>query len=228
MINFKGIGNETFYHLDPDDHSIYRDYTGCGNTLNCNHPMVAKFILECLEYWVREMHVDGFRFDLASVLSRGEEGKPLYHAPVLWNIEFSNVLSETRVITEAWDAGGLYQVGDFPGFRWGEWNGRYRDVMRRFVRGDPGLAGEVATRVAGSADLYADDGRLPGNSINFVTCHDGFTLYDLVSYNEKHNEANGEENRDGNSNVLSWNCGVEGETDDPHIQALRQRQARNF
>ncbi|MGD8631150.1 MAG: glycogen debranching protein GlgX [Gammaproteobacteria bacterium] len=228
MINFKGIGNETFYHLDPADRSIYRDYTGCGNTLNCNHPMVAKFILECLEYWVREMHVDGFRFDLASVLSRGEDGEPLHHAPVLWNIEFSNTLSETRIIAEAWDAAGLYQVGDFPGYRWGEWNGRYRDSMRRFVRGDKGLISEIAMRISGNSDLYQGDDRLPTNSINFITCHDGFTLYDLVSYNEKHNEANGEQNRDGNNNGLSWNCGVEGETDDPHILALRHRQARNF
>jgi glycogen operon protein len=228
LINFKGIGNETFYHLDPADRAIYRDYTGCGNTVNCNHPLVAKFILECLEYWVREMHVDGFRFDLASVLSRGEEGKPLYHAPLLWNIEFSNVLSETRVIAEAWDAGGLYQVGDFPGFRWGEWNGRYRDVIRRFVRGDGGLVSEVAQRITGSSDFYQGEDRLPLNSVNFITCHDGFTLYDLVSYEEKRNQDNGEQNRDGNNNNLSWNCGVEGDTDDPDIVALRHRQARNF
>jgi len=228
MINFKGIGNETFYHLDPGDRSSYLDYTGCGNTLNCNHPMVAKFILECLEYWVREMHVDGFRFDLASVLSRGEDGRPMHHAPVLWNIEFSNTLSDTRIIAEAWDAAGLYQVGDFPGYRWGEWNGRYRDVMRCFMRGDKGIISEVAMRLSGNSDLYQADDRLPTNSINFITCHDGFTLYDLVSYNEKHNEANGEENRDGNNTVLSWNCGIEGETDDPAILALRRRQARNF
>ncbi len=228
VINFKGIGNEAFYHLDPGDRAIYRDYTGCGNTVNCNHPLVAMFILECLEYWVREMHVDGFRFDLASVLSRGEDGEPLYHAPVLWNIEFSNVLSETRLIAEAWDAAGLYQVGDFPGFRWAEWNGQYRDVVRRFVRGDKSLHSELARRFSGSSDLYQNDDRLPMNSINFITCHDGFTLYDLTSYNEKHNEGNGENNRDGNSNVLSWNCGTEGDTDDPEILALRRRQAKNF
>jgi glycogen operon protein len=228
FINFRGIGNETFYHLDPEDRGRYLDYTGCGNTLNCNHPLVAKFILECLEYWVREMHVDGFRFDLASVLSRGENGEPLYHAPVLWNIEFSNVLSETRIIAEAWDAAGLYQVGDFPGFRWGEWNGRYRDVVRRFVRGDKGMHNELAQRLSGNSDLYRGDDRLPTNSINFITCHDGFTLYDMVSYNEKHNEGNGESNRDGNSNVLSWNCGVEGDTDDAAILALRRQQAKNF
>jgi len=228
VINFKGIGNESYYHLDFTDRSQYRDYTGCGNTFNCNHPMVAKFILECLEYWVREMHVDGFRFDLASVLSRGEDGEPLYHAPLLWNIEFSNVLSETRVIAEAWDAAGLYQVGDFPGYRWGEWNGRYRDVMRRFVRGDRGLLGEVAQRISGNSDLYQDADRLPTNSINFITSHDGFTLYDLVSYNKKHNAANGENNRDGHSNVLSWNCGMEGTTADAAILVLRHRQVRNF
>ena len=228
VINFKGIGNEAFYHLDPQDRAIYRDYTGCGNTVNCNHPLVAKFILECLEYWVREMHVDGFRFDLASVLSRGENGEPLYHAPVLWNIEFSNVLSDTRIIAEAWDAAGLYQVGDFPGFRWAEWNGQYRDVVRRFVRGDKGMHSELARRFSGSSDLYQDDDRLPINSINFISCHDGFTLHDLTSYNEKHNEGNGENNRDGNNNVLSWNCGTEGETDDPEILALRRRQAKNF
>jgi glycogen operon protein len=228
IINFKGIGNETFYHLDPEDRSVYRDYTGCGNTVNCNHPLVAKFILECLEYWVREMHVDGFRFDLASVLSRGENGEPLYHAPVLWNIEFSSVLSETHIIAEAWDAAGLYQVGDFPGFRWGEWNGQYRDVVRRFVRGDKGMHSELARRFTGSSDLYQDDDRLPINSINFISCHDGFTLHDMVSYNEKYNEGNGENNRDGNSNVLSWNCGAEGETGDEAILALRRQQAKNF
>ncbi|MCG6900256.1 MAG: glycogen debranching protein GlgX [Gammaproteobacteria bacterium] len=228
VINFKGIGNETFYHLDPQDRAIYRDYTGCGNTFNCNHPLVARFILECLEYWVREMHVDGFRFDLASVLSRGENGQPLYHAPVLWNIEFSNVLSETRIIAEAWDAAGLYQVGDFPGFRWAEWNGRYRDVVRSFVRGDKGMHSELARRFSGSSDLYQDDDRLPLNSINFISCHDGFTLLDLVSYNEKHNEGNGEQNRDGNNHNLSWNCGAEGETGERDIVELRRRQAKNF
>ncbi|HAJ92496.1 MAG TPA: glycogen debranching enzyme GlgX [Gammaproteobacteria bacterium] len=228
VINFKGIGNETFYHLDPGDRSRYRDYTGCGNTVNCNHPLVARFIMECLEYWVREMHVDGFRFDLASVLSRGENGKPLYHAPVLWNIEFSNVLSETRIIAEAWDAAGLYQVGDFPGFRWGEWNGQYRDVVRRFVRGDKGMHSELARRFSGNSDLYQDDDRQPINSINFISCHDGFTLHDMVSYNEKHNEGNGENNRDGSRNSLSWNCGTEGETDDEDVLALRRQQAKNF
>jgi isoamylase len=228
IVNFKGLGNSTFYHLDPRDRRLYRDYTGCGNTINCNHPLVTRFLVECLEYWVREMHVDGFRFDLASVLARGEDGKPLYNAPAPWNIEFSSVLAHTTLIAEAWDAGGLYQVGAFPGFRWAEWNGRYRDVIRRFVRGDPGLVAEVATRVSGSSDLYQEAGRLPINSINFVTCHDGFTLWDLVSFNQKHNQANGESNRDGSDDNLSWNCGAEGDTADPAFLSLRMRQAKNF
>jgi glycogen operon protein len=227
-INFKGLGNEMFYHLDPTDRRLYRDYTGCGNTVNCNHPMVTRFLIDALLYWVRQMHVDGFRFDLASALARGEDGNPQYHAPILWATELSPTLGRSHIIAEAWDAAGLYQVGDFPGYRWAEWNGRYRDVIRSFVKGDPGLIAEVATRMTGSSDMYADRGRLPSNSINFVTCHDGFTLWDLVSYNEKHNEANGEDNRDGHNHSLSWNCGVEGPSDDPSILALRRRQARNF
>jgi glycogen operon protein len=228
VISFKGLGNAGFYHLDPKDRSIYRDYTGCGNTVNCNHPVVASFLIDCLEYWVREMHVDGFRFDLASVLVRGLDGEPTYYAPAPWLIEMSEVLANTRLIAEAWDAGGLYQVGDFPGYRWAEWNGRYRDVIRRFVRGDRGMIGEVASRLAGSSDLYQSEGRLPENSINFVTCHDGFTLADLVSYDTRHNEANGEGNRDGSSDNASWNGGAEGETDNAGILALRNRQAKNF
>jgi glycogen operon protein len=227
-INFKGLGNEMFYQLDPRDRGRYRDYTGCGNTVNCNNPVVTRFLVECLEYWVREMHVDGFRFDLASVLARGEDGEPLWHAPMPWNIEFSDTLANTKLIAEAWDAGGLYQVGGFPGYRWAEWNGLYRDVIRRFVRGDAGLVGEVATRIAGSSDLYAPSGRLPINSINFVTAHDGFTLWDLVSYDAKHNEANGEANRDGVNENYSWNGGVEGETDDPAVNAVRGQQAKNL
>jgi glycogen operon protein len=227
-INFKGIGNDTFYHLDPSNRRVYRNYTGVGNTFNCNHPLVARFIIECLEYWVREMHVDGFRFDLASVLSRGEDGQPQYHAPVLWSIEFSEALSATRVIAEAWDAAGLYQVGGFPGFRWAEWNGRYRDVVRRYVRGDKGLVSEVAMRLSGNSDLYQAQDRSPMNSINFITCHDGFTLHDLVSYDRKHNKANGEDNRDGSDHELSWNCGAEGETEQEDIRVLRRRQAKNF
>ncbi|NEX22138.1 glycogen debranching protein GlgX [Thiorhodococcus mannitoliphagus] len=228
VISFKAFGNEVFYHLDFDDRRRYRDYTGCGNTMNCNHPMVTRFLIDAILYWVQHMHVDGFRFDLASALARGEDGNPQYHAPVLWAIELSPSLSRAHIIAEAWDAAGLYQVGDFPGYRWAEWNGRYRDVIRAFVRGDPGLVAEVATRIAGSSDLYEPRGRLPVSSINFVTCHDGFTLCDLVSYNHKHNLANGEDNRDGHDHNLSWNCGSEGPTDDPGIQALRRRQARNF
>lgn len=228
IMNFKGLANEIFYLLDRSDRRRYKDFTGCGNTLNCNHPVVSTFLVSCLEYWVREMHVDGFRFDLASVLTRGEDGEPMYNAPVLWSIEFSDDLSQTHVIAEAWDAGGLCQVGGFPGFRWAEWNGWYRDVIRKFVRGDRGLIGEVATRISGSSDLYESQGRLPINSINFITCHDGFTLHDLVSYNEKHNEMNGEENRDGWEQNLSWNCGMEGETTRPEILVFRRRQAKNF
>jgi glycogen operon protein len=227
-INFKGLANSGFYHLDRGDRRIYRDYTGCGNTVNCNDPVVSRFLVDCLEYWVAEMHVDGFRFDLASVLIRDHTGAPMYRAPTPWSIEFSRVMANTKIIAEAWDAGGLYHVGDFPGFRWAEWNGKYRDVIRRFVRGEGGLVGEVAMRVSGSSDLYEEDDRLPGNSVNFITCHDGFTLNDLVSYNEKHNEANGESNRDGCSHNLSWNCGVEGETDDPAVLSLRRKQAKNF
>ena len=226
-INFKGLTNEIAYHLDFSDRRLYRDYTGCGNTLNCNHPLVTRLLVAVLLYWVEEMHVDGFRFDLASALARGEDGNPLYHAPILWAIELSPVLRRSHLIAEAWDAAGLYQVGDFPGFRWAEWNGRYRDLMRSFVRGDPGLIPEVATRLAGSSDLYQPRERLPTNSVNFITCHDGFTLWDLVSYEHKHNQANGEGNRDGSDQNISWNCGVEGPTDDPAILALRQRQARN-
>jgi isoamylase len=228
MINFKGLANDVFYHLDAADRRRYRDYTGCGNTVNCNHPMVSAFIVHCLEYWVTEMGVDGFRFDLASVFARDQRGELMADPPVPWAIESSRILSRVPLIAEAWDAAGLYHVGAFPGMAWAEWNGRYREVIRRFVRGDPGLVGEVATRIAGSADLYADDGRLPGNSINFITCHDGFTLSDLVSYNAKHNQANGEENRDGSNDNLSWNCGAEGETGDAAILELRRRQAKNF
>jgi isoamylase len=227
-INFKGFGNAGFYHLDPHNRSVYKDFTGCGNTVNCSHPVISRFIVDCLEYWVREMHVDGFRFDLASVLVRDMDGTPKRFAPTPWLIEFSRTLANTKIIAEAWDAAGLYQVGGFPGFRWAEWNGRYRDVIRRFVRGEKGLIGEVSTRITGSSDFYEREGRLPCNSINFITCHDGFTLYDLVSYNEKHNEANGDENQDGSNDNLSWNCGEEGETDDRDIVALRLRQARNF
>lgn len=227
-ISFKGIDNRIYYLLDPKSKQRYVDYSGCGNTFKCNHPIVVKLIADCLEYWVKEMHVDGFRFDEGSVLARGGDGKLLPYPPVLWHIELDEVLADTKLITEAWDAAGLYQVGNFPGYRWAEWNGRYRDDIRRFVRGDPGMVGAVASRVAGSADLYQATGHMPMNSVNFITCHDGFTLNDLVSYNDKHNEANGEGNRDGNDYNLSWNCGVEGETNDPEIEALRARQIKNF
>ena len=227
VINFRGIGGKSFYHVDQNDKSVLRDYTGCGNTVNANHPLVARFIISCLEYWVREMHVDGFRFDLASAMARGEYGEVLQDPPVLWGIELSEQLVKTKLIAEAWDAAGLYQVGSFPGYRWAEWNGRYRDIIRQFVRGDKGLLNELATRICGSSDLYEHQGRLPINSINFVTCHDGFTLHDLFSYNEKHNDANGENNRDGCSNNLSYNCGIEGDTDNTTIVELRRKQAKN-
>ncbi len=228
IINFKGLSNREFYHLDPNDRRKYRDFTGCGNTINCNHPQVTFFIIECLEYWLKYFHIDGFRFDLASVLARGEDGNPMHHAPVIWSLEFSRALSKVHLIAEAWDAGGLYQVGGFPGYRWQEWNGMYRDTVRRFVRGDKGFVGEVATRISGSSDLYEPSGRAPFNSINFITCHDGFTLWDLLSYNKKHNEANGEDNRDGCDENFSFNYGVEGETDDIQILEIRKRQAKNF
>lgn len=228
VINFRGMANDIFYHLDARDRSRYLDFTGCGNTVNCNHPLVSAFIVHCLEHWVEKLGVDGFRFDLASVFARGEHGTPLATPPLPWAIESSPILAQVPLIAEAWDAAGLYHVGAFPGMAWAEWNGRYRDVMRRFVRGDPGLIGEVASRIAGSADMYANDLRLPNNSINFITCHDGFTLHDLVSYNIKHNEANGENNRDGNNDNLSWNCGIEGETDDTAVIRLRKRQAKNL
>ena len=227
-INFKGLGNPGFYHLDPADRSRYLDFTGCGNSVNANHPVVADFLHDILVYWVKELHVDGFRFDLASALGRGENGEPMRNAPLLWQIELSDTMAYSRIIAEAWDAVGLYQVGGFPGFRWREWNGRYRDSIRRYVAGEQGLIGEVATRVMGSSDLYARSGRLPTTSINFITCHDGFTLNDLVSYNGKHNEANGEDNRDGCNDNHSWNCGFEGCAEDPAILALRHRQAKNL
>jgi isoamylase len=228
VINFKGLVNDIFYQHAPCDGRRYLDFTGCGNTVNCNHPLVIAYIVRCLEYWVEDMGVDGFRFDLASVFARDRHGELMADPPLPWAIESSSILSHVPLIAEAWDAAGLYHVGAFPGMAWAEWNGRYRDVIRRFVRGDGGIIGEVATCIAGSADLYADDGRGPANSVNFVTCHDGFTLNDLVSYNDKHNEANGEDNRDGSNDNLSWNCGAEGETADGEILRLRGRQARNL
>jgi glycogen operon protein len=227
VISFKGLANDIYYHLDAQDPRKYRDYTGCGNTLNCNHPIVTQLLVQCVEYWVREMHVDGFRFDLASALSRDEDGEIMHHAPVLWAMEFSETLSRTKLIAEAWDATGASQLGNFPGFRWSEWNGRFRDAARRFWRGDPGLTGELASRIGGSSDLFSAAGGLPVSSVNFVTCHDGFTLHDLVSYNQKHNEQNGESNRDGSDENWSWNCGHEGPTAVVSINRLRRRQARN-
>jgi isoamylase len=208
VISFKGLANPSYYYLLPQDKQYYMNYSGCGNTLSCNHPASAKFVLECLEFWVNVLHVDGFRFDEASILSRGPDGGPMTYPPVLWAIALSETLADVKIIAEAWDAAGLYQVGTFPGgHRWSVWNGRYRDAIRRFVRGDTGLMGQVATRMAGSVDLFQPIGELPSNSINFITAHNGFTLNDLVSYNTKHNEANGEDNRDGNDDNASWNCG---------------------
>ncbi|WP_424855159.1 glycogen debranching protein GlgX [Streptomyces sp. SAI-170] len=226
-ISFRGQANEIYYHLWPQDRRHYMDFTGCGNAINANHPAVAKFIIECLEYWVREHHVDGFRFDLASELSRGAEGYEMDVPPVLWGIELSGTLSESKIIAEPWDGGGLYQMGRFPGKRWSQWNGPFRDDVRRFVRGDGGMVGAIASRVGGSRDLFRQEGELPTNSINFVTCHDGFTLNDLVSYDHKHNDGNGEANADGAHENFSWNCGVEGPTDDAEVQRLRVRQIKN-
>jgi glycogen operon protein len=214
--------------LAPQDRQYYLDYSGCGNTVNANHPIVEKLIIDCLHYWVEELHVDGFRFDEASILHRGSDGSTMAWPPAVWRIELSERLANTKIIAEAWDAGGLYEIGSFPGERWSEWNGRFRDDVRKFVRGDPGVVAKLASRIAGSADIYEEAARFPTNSINFVTAHDGFTLNDLVSYNEKHNEANGEGNRDGIDENLSWNCGAEGETGNRHVQKLRRQQVKNF
>jgi len=234
VYSFKGMANNAYYYLVPDNRAYYYDYTGCGNTFNVNHPIGEKFILDCLRYWVQVMGVDGFRFDEGSVLSRGEDGVPLKHPPVLWQIELDDVLVDSKVIAEAWDAAGLYQVGHFPGARWADWNGKFRDHVRRFVRGDAdmvdgaSLVGNIASRICGSPDVYQWSHHLPLNSVNFVDCHDGFTLNDLVCYNEKHNEANGEGNRDGINENLSCNYGVEGPSDDPQLEKLRNRQIKNF
>jgi glycogen operon protein len=228
VISFKGIDNRIYYFLDEQDKQIYLNYSGCGNTFNCNHPIVAKLIIECLNFWVQEMHVDGFRFDEGSILTRGIDGKPMEYASILWAIELSDILANTKIIAEPWDAAGLYQVGNFPGYRWAVWNGQYRDCIRSFVKGDAGMIGAVASRIAGSQDIFAEPGQRPSNGINFITCHDGFTLRDLVTYNEKHNLSNGEDNRDGSTYNASWNHGIEGETDDPVINALRKQQVKNF
>jgi isoamylase len=224
--SMRGFDNELYYMMDDDGR--YLNFTGCGNTVNCNHPLVREQILNCLRYWVGDMHVDGFRFDLASVLGRDRRGHVLVEPPVVEMIAEDGVLADTKLIAEPWDAAGLYQVGGFPfGRRWSEWNGRYRDDVRRFWRGDPGTAA-LATRLAGSSDLYGWSGRLPRHSVNFVTCHDGFTLNDLVSYDRKHNARNGEYNRDGSDDNLSWNGGDEGPTDDPAIRQLRLRRAKSL
>jgi glycogen operon protein len=225
--SFRGLDNELYYMLGKD--GKYLNFSGCGNTVNCNHPVVRQLIMDCLRFWVADMHVDGLRFDLASVLGRDLAGNVLIEPPVIEMIAEDGVLADTKLIAEPWDAAGLYQVGRFPfGRRWSEWNARYRDDVRRFWRGDPWMAGTMATRTCGSADLYETSGRTPCHSVNFLTCHDGFTLWDLVSYNQKHNEANGEENRDGLNENFSWNCGAEGPTDSPIILSLRRRQAKNF
>jgi glycogen operon protein len=224
---YRGLANEFYYILDKD-RSRYADYTGCGNTLNANRSIVRRLILDSLRYWVTQMHVDGFRFDLASILSRDETGHPVPNPPVLWDIESDPLLAGTKLIAEAWDAGGLYQVGGFVGDAWQEWNGQFRDDVRSFVKGDKGTVRRLAARLLGSPDIYAHKEREVEHSINFVTCHDGFTLNDLVSYDGKHNEANGEGNRDGMNDNFSWNCGVEGATDDADVGALRNRQVKNL
>jgi glycogen operon protein len=224
---YRGLANDFYYMLNADQ-SHYADYTGCGNTFNANQPIVRRLIQDSLRHWVTEMHVDGFRFDLASILSRDEAGRPLANPPVLWDIESDPVLAGTKLIAEAWDAAGLYQVGAFVGDSWQEWNGRFRDDVRRFVKSDEGAVPHIAARILGSPDLYAHKEREAEQSVNFVTSHDGFTLNDLVSYNGKHNEPNGENNRDGSNDNLSWNCGVEGPSDDPAVEALRERQVKNF
>ncbi len=226
FISFKGFDNNIYYMLTPD--GKYYNFSGCGNTLNCNHPVVQRMILDCLRYWVTEYRIDGFRFDLASILGRNEDGTPLSRPPLLENLAFDPILANVKLIAEAWDAGGLYQVGSFPSWnRWSEWNGRYRDDMRRFLKGDGGFVHIAAERIAGSHDLYDPVHRGKNASVNFITCHDGFTLRDLYSYNQKHNEANGWNNTDGENNNNSWNCGVEGDTTDEGILKLRKKMMKN-
>jgi len=226
-LSFRGLDNTTYYMLEAD-RSRYANYSGTGNTLNANHPIVRRMVLDSLRYWVETMHVDGFRFDLASILDRDESGNAMPNPPLLWDIESDPVLAGTKLIAEAWDAAGLYQVGSFVGDSWKEWNGRFRDDVRSFFRGDDGSVDRVADRLIGSPSIYSHKQREPEQSVNFVTAHDGFTLNDLVSYDRKHNEANGEDNRDGTDDNRSWNCGVEGPTGDPDIDTLRTRQVKNF
>lgn len=224
--SFKGVDNNIYYLLTPDGH--YYNFSGCGNTLNCNHPIVQEMILECLRYWVVNYRVDGFRFDLASILGRNEDGSPMNKPPLLQSLAFDPILGDTKLIAEAWDAGGLYQVGSFPSWnRWAEWNGRYRDDLRSFLKGDDGKAQAAILRLTGSADIYPPEICGRNASVNFLNCHDGFTLYDLYAYNVKHNEANGWNNTDGDSNGYSWNCGIEGDTDDPEVLKLRMRLIKN-
>ncbi len=224
--SFKGIDNNIYYMLTPDGH--YYNFSGCGNTLNCNHPLVQNMILDCLRYWVTTYHVDGFRFDLASILGRNEDGSPMSKPPLLQSLAYDPILGRSKLIAEAWDAGGLYQVGTFPSWnRWAEWNGRYRDDLRSFLKGDSGKAGDAAKRICGSPDLYIPEVRGHNASVNFLNCHDGFTLHDMYVYNEKHNEENNWGNTDGANDNRSWNCGTEGETSDPEINALRRRMVRN-
>jgi glycogen operon protein len=226
-ICFRGIDNDSYYTLG-SDRARYADFTGCGNTLNANHPVVRRMILDSLRYWVEVMHVDGFRFDLASILARDAAGHPMPNPPVLWDIESDPVLAGTKLIAEAWDAAGLYQVGSFIGDSWKEWNGRFRDDVRSFFRGEDGSVARFADRFRGSPELYSHENREAEQSVNFVTCHDGFTINDLVSYDRKHNRANGEDNRDGADDNRSWNCGVEGPTGDPAVERLRNRQVKNM
>jgi isoamylase len=225
--SFRGLDNSTYYVLE-SDRSRYANYSGTGNTLNANHPIVRRMIVDSLRYWVQEMHVDGFRFDLASILSRDSSGQPMLEPPVLWDIESDPALAGTKMIAEAWDAGGLYQVGSFTGDSWREWNGQFRDDVRSFFRGDEGTVARIADRLLGSPQIYGHKEREAEVSVNFVTCHDGFTLNDLVSYNGKHNEANGESNRDGANDNRSWNCGVEGPSCDPGVEKLRNRHVKNL
>jgi glycogen operon protein len=224
---YRGLDNRAYYILDRS-WTHYANYTGTGNTLKASHPTVRRLILDSLRYWVAEMHVDGFRFDLASILTRDESGQPLRNPPIVWEIESDPLLAGTKLIAEAWDAAGLYQVGTWVGDAWEEWNGRFRDDVRSFVKSDPGMVGRLANRLFASPDIYAREGREADRSVNFISCHDGFTLNDVVSYDAKHNEANGEGNRDGMDDNHSWNCGAEGPSDDPAVEALRARQVRNL
>jgi len=225
-ISFRGIDNGTYYMLTPEGY--YFNFSGCGNTLNCNNPIVRSMVLDCLRYWASEYHIDGFRFDLAAILGRDPWGVPLPNPPLLETLAYDPILGKCKLIAEAWDAGGLYLLGEFPAYgRWAEWNGKYRDDIRRFLKGDAGMIGDMGQRLQGSPDLYTKSGRRPSASVNFITCHDGFTLYDLFSYNDKHNEANGEENRDGSNDNHSWNCGYEGGTDDAGVTGLRHQLMRN-